>query len=267
LNDINIKSAQRVLEIIECFGAKRQPLRLKHVVEELKYPSSSVAVLLKCMTQLGYLNFDELTHSYSLTGRLAGLTNWVAADSFENGIVDEILRSLQKSCGELILLAAESGLHSEYIKTYRSLGDGIQLYISPGTKRVLILCGAGWLFLSKRSEQEVAEIYRKTIKAGYLKEVEFPMSRLMERLACIRDEDVIYATARESIRPVAHWGGSLISMEIPVPAGHGKLAICIGGPAERLKEKFEKIAKILRASRAKITESLKKDVLFAGPEE
>jgi len=263
LAEATVKSAQRVFEIIELFGAKRCPLRLKHVVEELKCPSSSIAALLKCMAQSGYLSFDHRTHAYSLTGRLTNLTNWVVADSFENGVVDEVLRGLQKTSGELITLAAECELHSEYVKTYRSLGDGIQLYISPGTKRILIQGGAGWHFLAKRSLTEVAEIYRRTVRAGYVTEAEFPLSSLIEKLARVRDQDVSFATARESVRPTAHWGGGLVSMEIPVPAHHRKLAICVGGPAERLERRFETLGKMLRAGRSKIAESLESQPLVS----
>ena len=259
MKDASIKSAQRVFEILECFGNRRRPLRLKHVVEELDYPTSSVAALLKCMTQLGYLSFDDVDRSYSLTGRLAGLTSWVESDSFESGIVDEVLRGLQKESNELVVLATESGLYAEYIRTYRSLGDGIQLYISPGTKRVLVQTGAGWLFLRDRSIREVTEIHRKTIRAGYLTEKDYPLSRLMAQLDHSRERDVIYASARESVLPTAHWGGGLASMELPVPAGHRKLAICIGGPAERLEAKLDLLSTMLRASCAKIAKAVKPD--------
>ena len=256
VSDGSIKSAQRVFEIIECFDAHRRPLRLKHLVDELKYPTSSVAALLKCMTELGYLSFDDVSRSYSLTARLTNLTSWVTADTYENGIVDEVLRGLQKETLELVTLATRTRLHIEYIKTYRSLGDGVQLFITQGTKRVLVQTGAGWLFLRNRSIREVTEIYRNTIRAGHLSEHEYPLDKLLMRLEHSREDDVVFATARESVRPTAHWGGGLISIEIPVPPGHRELAICIGGPSERLEARFDAIAAMLRAGRDKIAAKL-----------
>lgn len=231
-------------------------MRLKHIVEELGYPTSSVAVLLKCMTNLGYLHFDERTRHYALTGRLATLTGWVQASSFESGVLEEVLRGLQKETGELVVLAAENGLHIEYIRTYRSPGDGVQLYIAPGTKRVLIQSGAGWLFLRKKSVREVTEIYRETIEAGLLTEAEYTLARLLERLEQARGQDVVFASAHESVRPTAHWEGGLISMEIPVLAGSPKLAICIGGPAKRLESRLDAIVAMLRVARREVAEAL-----------
>lgn len=256
MRDASVKSAQRVLEIIECLGRMRRPLRLKDIVEELRYPTSSVAVLLKCMTNLGYLHFDERTRHYALTGRLTALTSWVQTSSFESGALEEVLRGLQREAGELVVLAAENGLHAEYIRTYRSLGDGVQLYISPGTKRVLIQAGAGWLFLREKSVCEVTEIYRETIKAGHLTEAEYPLARLLARLEQSRGKDVVFASAKESVRPTAHWDGGLISTEIPVAPGSAKLAICIGGPAKRLESRLDTLAAMLRAARGKVVGSL-----------
>jgi DNA-binding IclR family transcriptional regulator len=251
-----VKSARRVFEIIELFGRKKQPLRLKHIVEELHYPHSSVAALLKCMTHLGYLSFDQRKHCYSLTGRLASLTSWSVSDSFETGIVEEVLRNIQKESDELVLLGAENGIHVEYVKTYRSLGKGMQLFIAPGTKRILIQGGAGWFFLRDKAPSAIADIYRRTIKAGYITADKYPLSRLTADLEKSRDNDLIFVTAREVLRQTAHWRGGLIAMQIPVPLGHRELVICIGGAAERLKERLDTLAAILRANREKIREAL-----------
>jgi hypothetical protein len=49
----NVKSAIRVLEVLEQFGEMRQPLRLKDIASSLHYPVSSTAALLKSLATLG----------------------------------------------------------------------------------------------------------------------------------------------------------------------------------------------------------------------
>jgi DNA-binding IclR family transcriptional regulator len=252
MKEVDVKSARRVFEIVELFGRRKQPLRLKHIVEALDSPHSSIDALLKCMTHLGYLSFDQRTHCYTLTGRLASITSWSRADDFETDVVEEVMRDIQKQSDELVLLAAESGIYTEYIKSYRALGEGMQLFIAPGTKRILVQGGAGTLFLRNKTADEIADIYRRTLKAGDITTENYPLFRLMSELENSRDKDIIFVTARQVVAPTAHWGGALISMQLPVPQGHRELVICIGGPAERLQARLEFLSGILRAGRERI---------------
>ena len=249
MKDANIKSAKRVFEIVEFFGTKRTPLRLKTIASELAYPTSSVAALLKCMTQLGYLDFDSATHCYTLTSRLADATRWAGSGDFESGIVDDVMRRLQRECGELVLLSVELGLYTEYVRSYRSTGNGTQLYLAPGTRRLLVQSGSGWLFLRNRTDSEISDIHQRTIGAGLLSEAELPLATLLNAVRAIKHDDVTITSARDTIGPVAHWGGGLIAMLLPVPEGCRQLVVCLAGPFERLSARHEELAGLLRYSR------------------
>ena len=252
MHDASVKSAKRVFEIIECFGSKRTPLRLKHVVAELSYPSSSVAALLKCMTQLGYLDFDETTHCYSLTSRLADATQWVVPEG-DSGFLEKRLRRLQRDCGELVILAAPAGVYTEYIRTYRALGGGVQFHLPPGTRRLMVQGGAGWLFLADRSDEEIAEILRATVAQNLVSEGDLPLSLLLQTVNRLKRSDVVFGRARrDNIGWFAHWGGALISMRIPVAPDSRHLAICLAGPAERLRTRFDELAETLLSCRKEI---------------
>jgi DNA-binding IclR family transcriptional regulator len=246
-----VKSAARVFEILELFGRVKQPLRLKDFVDELGYPTSSVAALLKSMTVQGYLSFDPRARCYLPTPRLASLVSWVSIKTFEQGVVLEAMRNLHRSTKELIVLAAADDIYLEYVETLRST-EGIQLYIAPGTRRLIVQTGTGWLFLSRRPQEEALEIYRKTLAKGELTECEFPRAAFIERLQDHRERDISFVRARDLVRPMAHWGGGMVSMLVPVPSGHRMLAIGVGGLADRLEEKLEDISEHLRAEIAQI---------------
>lgn len=246
-----VKSASRVFEILECFGKERRPLRLRDFVGHLRHPTSSIAAILKSMTEQGYLIFDADSLSYLPSPRLALLVNWIPSESFEQGIVLDSMRSLQQFTNETVVLAAVKGIYLEYVETLRST-EGLQLNIPPGTRRLLIQTGTGWQFLSRWNESEALDVYRQTISLGQLTEAEFPPEKFREKLREQREHDICFVRARELLRPVAHWGGGMVSILIPVPAGHRPLAIGIGGPAERLEEKIDGISSALRAESARI---------------
>ena len=71
--DAAIKSARRVFEIMEFFDRARRPLGLKAICDELRYPVSSGAAMLKSLVTLGYLEYDRKTQTYLPTMRIAVL--------------------------------------------------------------------------------------------------------------------------------------------------------------------------------------------------
>lgn len=55
----NVKSATRVLELLEFFAEHRIPMSTADVVNVLGYPQSSTTVLLQTLTRLRYLEYDR----------------------------------------------------------------------------------------------------------------------------------------------------------------------------------------------------------------
>lgn len=239
-----VKSASRVFAILELFARRREPLRLKDVADALDLPTSSAAAILKSITAQGYFTFDAKARSYLPSPRLAQLVTWMPVRPFEEGIVFETMRRLRHRTRELIVLAVANGIYLEYVQTLRS-SEGLQLYIRPGTRRLLVQTGTGWLFLGRMPEADALAIYDATIAAGALGPHEFSPSDLLERLASHRTSEISFVRARDLLRPVGHWGGGMVSRLLPVPAGHRSLAIGVAGPADRLESRLEAITRAI----------------------
>lgn len=240
-----VKSAARSFEILECFGRARAPMRLRELVDQLGYPTSSVAALLKSMAAQGFLTFDSKTKSYMPSARLAGLVSWVPIEKFEQGIVLNAMVNIQRKTHELIVLGVESGIFIEYIETIRS-SEGMQLYIAPGTRRLTVQSVMGWHFLSCYPDAHAEKTYHATIERGELSKNEFSLEQLLERVHKHRELEISFITARDLVRPAAHWGSGMVTILVPVPNGHRKLGIGVGGPAERLAHKLDLISDSLR---------------------
>lgn len=77
-----IKSAHRVLEILEYFDQDRRVATVMEMSRTLNYPQSSTSELLRCLTRLGYLHYNRVRRTYSPTARVALLGAWVKPSLF-----------------------------------------------------------------------------------------------------------------------------------------------------------------------------------------
>lgn len=94
-----IKSAKRVLEVLEFFNSSRQEATVMDIVREYGYPQSSTSELLSCLVELGFLHRDRYQRTYRPTAKVALLGAWTCPRLFRHG----------KLLGMMDVLAAETG--------------------------------------------------------------------------------------------------------------------------------------------------------------
>lgn len=245
----SVKSAERVFLILEFFAETRRPCRLSEIANSLGLPVSSVSMLLRCMVAQGYMDYDRASYCYMPSGRMGHLASWIESDDFEQHLVlDEMLR-LRETTQESVVLATPIGLHLEYVETVQG-SDSIR--IKRGTRRLLVQTGTGWLFLSRMSRDAALAIYRQTVESDKLDRGRFSEAEFLEKLDSHRGTELSFVHARELVSPTAHWGAAMLSMILPVPPGHRKLAIGAHGLSERLTAKHGQIS----AELARISKSL-----------
>ncbi|MBN9888914.1 IclR family transcriptional regulator [Salipiger abyssi] len=252
----SVKSAERVFQILEYFAHKREPARLSDVANSLAHPVSSVSALLKCMVDLGYMNFDDRTRRYMPAARIAHLGSWLNFDAYEQTSVLEAMYRLREAANESVVLATPTDIYLEYIDTLHGW-EGIN--IRRGTRRLLVQSGTGWLFLARMDLAEALAIYRRTIEAGELRRDEFTETDFLKKLLEHREMDISFIHARELLRPTAHWGAAMISMIIPTPPGHRGLAMGVHGLSERLETKRAHVNQVLYAVAAELEEELSRE--------
>lgn len=244
-----VKSAVRSFEILEVFAAARRPMRLRELTQLLNYPTSSVAALLKSMTAQEYLRYNTLDRTYIPTTRLAALLNWIPIDSPGGGVVFDAMRRVQRETKQLVVLGVPNDIYLEYAETLRCTEKGVQIHITPGTMRLMVQIGGGWLILSRRDEADAMRIYERTIQAGKLSPDEFTAEQFRERILEYRNTDVAVLRASDVLRPVEHWSGGMITVLVPSSVGR-ELTLGVGGPAHRLAERRDEIIDSLRRNAA-----------------
>lgn len=245
VSEPKVKSATRVFDILKAFEEVRKPLRLREIVNRSGFPTSSTAALLKSMTSEGILSFDRHERTYFPTERLLQLVYWLAVAAYETDAVKTAMLNLQANTGEFIALGTVNDIHVEFIDTMRSSHD-IQYWNPPGTKRLLIQSGMGWLLLGQRSGSAIANIYKRTIKTGAFKSRDFSLERLISIVEKARRREFLFTRPSDFLEHPAQSGVGMIAMLVPLPANHRPLVLGVGGPADRLSVKRAEIVKLMQ---------------------
>ncbi len=155
-----VKSAVRVLEVLDYFRLHQGPATLKEICAALDYPQSSGTVLLKNLTQLGYLSYDRATRQYFPTMRVAALGDWISHALFGQGEVFEIMRDLHSATGEAVSIALQNDVHMQYIRVIQSIHP-LRFVTEEGGMRPLTRSAMGWMLMAAHGDREVERLIRR----------------------------------------------------------------------------------------------------------
>lgn len=231
--DSVVKSAARVLEVLEFFAAHRAPASVGEIGSVLRYPQSSASVLLKSLRSLGYLSHDAASRRYMATQRVALLGGWIQPADEVKRIVDE----LREATGETVILAQQNGAHAQYIQVHEP-DSPVRLHLKIGTLRPLTRVAVGRALLSLKADAEIARLVRKCNALDPAGPV--PLAEVMRAVNEVR------AHGHASTANTMTAGAGVIAMLLPVAPGEPPLAVGIGAPIDRLRQNRTAIVAALR---------------------
>lgn len=151
-----VKSAVRVLKILEHFDGIRRPAGVVEIARTLGYPPSSTKALLHSLVELGYLVQDE-QRLYRPTPRVTLLGTWVDPWLAPGGPVVSMMDELNAATGETIILGIPSGFTVRYIHVVPATKP-MRLHVGPGETRSMALSGIGRIFMARMSDEEVRNV-------------------------------------------------------------------------------------------------------------
>ena len=115
-----VKSARRVLEILELLGSKVDGLTFPQIVEQLELPKSSLHALLGTMVGMGWLAFDDGARTYRI-----GVRAWEVGQGYVRArdlalIADPHLRAVREELNETVQLGVLDDVDVLYIAKVES---------------------------------------------------------------------------------------------------------------------------------------------------
>jgi DNA-binding IclR family transcriptional regulator len=240
-----VKSAVRVLQVLEFFQHRRRPCALKEICEALQYPQSSGTVLMKNLVTLGYLSYDRATRLYFPTLKVAALGDWVSQALFGQGEIFELMRDLHVATGEAVSIALQNDIYMQYIRVIQSIHP-LRFHTDEGSMRPLTQSAVGWMLLSVHPDRTVERLVRRANIATPPGAERQPLDTMMERVAAARRDGVAYA---ENI-PLA--GGATICALLPATVQGRAVALGMGGAIERIRPNREAYTRMVRELAASV---------------
>jgi DNA-binding IclR family transcriptional regulator len=233
-----VKSAGRVLEILEYFDDVRRPANVIEVASALGYPQSSTSVLLRSLVNCGYLAYDRIKRTYITSGRVSLLGQWANPSLVADGPILQFMHELNDRTGQTIMLAGRNGLNSQYVHVMQAKNPH-RAHITLGTVRPLAGCSTGVALLSALSDAEVTRIVmRSRAEADDIESILTVREALALGSVCRRQGYLFMDSLVMS-------NTATLTALLPT-YGDGPFAVGIGGMAHTMTQRREEFADILK---------------------
>lgn len=242
--DAVVKSAARVLRVLEFFDDVQREARLSEISRRLDLPASSASVLLHSLVRLGYLSHDRGRRTFQPTLRVGMLGSWTTGTLADDGWITRMLQDLSSGTGETISIAARNGIYAQYIRVVQAT-NALRIHVPTGTRRLLVWSAAGFALLSEADEKEVAALVRRTnVEEGPGRD-RIELRRVLANIDRLRRQG--YFFSRGLVTP----GGGHIAMRLP-PAGTEPqkpiYALGVAGWVERIERNEKRIVRLMRST-------------------
>ena len=159
LDPKKIKSAQRVLEVLEFFSGDRQECTVMDIARQYGYPQSSTSELLSCLVTLGFLRRDRWSRTYKPTARAAMLGAWVQPERFRYGQVAQMMDELACELGATVFLSHRVDVAMQIAHT--APGGVKECDRRPGENLQLLHSAPGKAFLSTHCTSDTKKIVHR----------------------------------------------------------------------------------------------------------
>lgn len=218
-----VKSAQRVLRILDLLAEREAPLSFTEIADTLGYPRSSVHNLLRTMVQSGWAELDADSRRYTL-----GIRAWQAGNTYLRAVnlADRArphMERIRDALGETVQLAVRDGRHNVYIAKV----DGSQMLVlasAIGRRLEAHATGVGKVLLAGLPEDECRKLLEAQPLERFTEHTITDLEQMRAELAQIRlqgysmDNEEYTLGVRCVAVPVRdHTGQVVAGMSVSVP--------------------------------------------------
>jgi DNA-binding IclR family transcriptional regulator len=238
-----IKSAGRVLAVLEFFDDIRQQARVGDVSQALSLPQSSTSVLLKCLTELGYLDYDPATRAFLPTPRVALLGSWLSGGPVHDGRLRRMMEHLSRKTDDTIILAARHSIYAQYLHVIQAR-RAIRFHVPPSSRRLLVWSAAGFALIAGLPNDEISLLVRRT----NAEKIEgYPRIDVAEVLANVRHvRQNGFSVSRALVTPGS--AAIAVPLEGRLDRNGRPLAIVVSGGLSHIAPRSRETALLIRAS-------------------
>jgi DNA-binding IclR family transcriptional regulator len=239
-----VKSARRVLEVLDYFRQARRPLSAVEIGVALGYPKSSTNVLLRSLVTLGYLTLDMRTLRYFPSLSVTLLGDWIPFMVLASGDAFEIITEVHAATQETVTLCVQSDTHCRFLKVLPGTFP-ISLRLTEGFVVPLTTTAVGMAILSQLTNEEVAAVIDRINTRVRRRSDRVDLATVQRALNLVRERG--FAMVAEGVFP------DTAAIAVPFPSDMSSLpmAIGVGGLRDRILRSESGIVRAVQASLAR----------------
>ncbi len=232
-----VKSAGRVLQILELFDEIQREARVSEIAERLSVPQSSTSVLLKSLVRLGYLDYDPASRSFLPSPRVALLGAWLDKGPVRDGSLVRMLEHLSERTGGTVILAARNAIFSQYVHVLQAR-TAMRFHVPPGTRRLVVWSATGTALLADSPEAEIGPLVRRTNAEAPAEQPPIAVAAVLANLARLRRDG--HFLSRGLVTP----GAGSIAVPLPrrIDSKGRPLAVAVSGLLDEFERREAEIA-------------------------
>lgn len=226
-----VKSADRVLRILELLTDRPEGLTLTEIRVHLDLPKSSTHSLLATMTSRGFLSQDPRTRAYRV-----GIRLWQAGQSYPavsdlERLALPYMETLRDQLKETVQLAILDGIENVYVGKVDS-DQPLRLESRVGARLPAHATGIGKALLSGLSDAQLRERFHDVTFTRFTPRTIGSYEALAEEIAAVRAAG--YATDNSEYTP----GVFCVAAPIRGPQGEVRAAVSVSLPDVRKSPAF-----------------------------
>jgi DNA-binding IclR family transcriptional regulator len=233
-----IKSARRVLEILEYFDRNHPSATVMDMSRALSYPQSSTSELLRSLTRLGYLHYNRYRRTYTPTARVALLGAWVDPTLFRGGAVLEALDHVSALVGETVLLSTAANYVVQHLHVVQGASEHA-VSDHGGREDSLLHSPQGRMILSSYRDMHIRSALHRLNAEEPDPERRVRLNETFQELIELRKQGFV-------VQPQAHEDGTgVVAILLPPRRGVERLALSVIAPREVIEARSDEILRIM----------------------
>lgn len=236
-----IKSARRVLEILEYFDRDHPSATVMDMSRALAYPQSSTSELLRSLTRLGYLHYNRYRRTYSPKARVALLGSWVDPALFRGGSVLGAVDRVAEMVGETVLLSTATNYVLQHLHVVQGTSEHA-VHEHAGRDESLLHSPQGHLILSSYRDMHIRSALHRLNAEEPDPEQRVQITEMLQRLIGLRKQGWL-------IEPEAREDAGVVTVLLPPRRGIERLALSVLASRETVAARGEEILKIMLEER------------------